>query len=228
MIGANNKMSESLAEQVNRPRSNSAVGKKKGVSRFRRAALTPWALFLIWAPLAVVLVWAVITRSMAAYLANTQPEIALQLTSSVAALVNFAGDELNRAQGGLNSPASAKLDPEAVTRIRSRAEQALRNDPLNARAFRILGELSYGDADEKRTETLMQAAARRSLHESSAVYWLMQKSFQDQQYQVASRYAEVLCMTRDLDRYRLTGPVFSVLAKVAELEGPRGELVQLL
>ena len=84
------------------------------------------------------------------------------------------------------------LDPltlilQANAQIRSWAELALLNDPLNARAFRILGQLSKRTSDEERTEALMQAAVRRSLLESVAVYWMMRRSYQDQDYRAARR-----------------------------------------
>src|SRR5262245_34203065 len=212
----------------NRRRSNSTASNKKEVSRFRRWLVAPAGLFLIWAPLTLLVVYAVVTRSFAAYFAEFQPETALQLRSTeTTALLNLAGKQLKREQAGLSSSAPARLDREAVTEIRSWAELALRNDPLHARAFSILGQLSQRDADEKRTETLMQAAVRRSIHESIAVYWLMQKSYEDQDYHAAVRYADTLLRTRQ-DRSGLTGPVVSVLAKIAELEGPGGDVEQLL
>ena len=45
-------------------------------------------------------------------------------------------------------------------------------------------------------EKLMQAAVQRSLLESVAVYWMMRKSFQDQNYKAALRYADILMRTR--------------------------------
>ena len=76
------------------------------------------------------------------------------------------------------------------------AERAIAQDPLNARAFRILGQISERTSDEMQTQKLMQAAVRRSLLESVAVYWMMRKSFQDQNYKAALRYADILMRTR--------------------------------
>jgi hypothetical protein len=42
----------------------------------------------------------------------------------------------------------------------------------------------------------MRAAARRSLFESGAVYWMMRKSYQDRDYGAAIGYADVLLRTR--------------------------------
>jgi hypothetical protein len=46
------------------------------------------------------------------------------------------------------------------------------------------------------TQKLMQAAVKRSLLESVAVYWMMRKSFQDLDYKAALRYADTLMRTR--------------------------------
>ena len=46
----------------------------------------------------------------------------------------------------------------------------------------------------------MQAAARRSLQESVAVYWMMRKSYQDQDYRAGTRYTDTLLRTRPATR----------------------------
>src|SRR5262245_27060536 len=110
---ASNEMTASPGVDKRR-RSNSTA------SRFRPRLVSPAGLFLIWAPLILLLVWAVVTRSFAAYFAEFQPEIALQLRSTNAtALVNLAREQLKREQVGLNPSDLAKLDREAVTEIRS-------------------------------------------------------------------------------------------------------------
>ena len=93
------------------------------------------------------------------------------------------------------------------------AERAIAQDPLNARAFRILGQISERTSDEMQTQKLMQAAVRRSLLESIAVYWMMRKSFQDQNYQAALRDADILLRTRP----QALGPIMPILGKMAEL-----------
>src|SRR5262245_52537350 len=92
MVG--NEMTASPGGQGdNRRRSNSTLGTKKAVSRFRRMLVAPAGLFLIWAPLTILLVWAVVTGSLVAYFAESRPEIALQLRSTNAtALVNRAAE----------------------------------------------------------------------------------------------------------------------------------------
>ena len=62
----------------------------------------------------------------------------------------------------------------------------------------------------------MKAAVERSLLESVAVYWMMRKSFQDQNYKAALRYADILMRTRP----QALGHIMPIMGKMAEL--PRG------
>lgn len=199
-----------------------AVSDNAKSSRWRGAI---WPLSLV--ALALFLVWEIVTESLTAYLADGQPEVAIQWRSSnPRALLNLAQIELNKHPIGPNASAAASIDAESRARIRSFAEQVLHKDPLNAHAFRILGQLSQGDAEPKQTEKLMQAAARRSLNETYAVYWMMIKRYEDMDYHAAIRYADTLLRTRA--DHRLIESAVSVLAKIAENEGPNGEVAQLL
>ena len=88
------------------------------------------------------------------------------------------------------------LDDASLAEIQNLAQRALANDPLNSKAFRILGQISERTSDEMQTEKLMKAAVERSILESVAVYWMMRKNFQDQNYKEALRYADILMRTR--------------------------------
>jgi hypothetical protein len=217
---------------------------------------------ILLAPLALFLVWEVITRSVAAYLADASPETAIRLRSTnPTALLNLADYRLNldpatknvqpvvtpslsskanestertpdvdvtgrseppSAHGGPPRPAVA--DSQTTAQIRSWAELALLNDPLNARAFSILGQLSQHTPDEERTEALMQAAVRRSLFESFAVDWMMRKSYEARDYRATMDYAETLLRTRS------NGPelVMPMLGQIAENPGASKELKEVL
>jgi hypothetical protein len=224
MTVANNDRSELLPRRINLSRSSSPSGNKDRASRFQRMILTPFALFLIWAPLALFLIWEVLTRSVADYLADARPETAIQLRSTNStALLNLAEAELKRDQVR-GSSAPAKLAPEARIQIRSWAERALRNDPLNARAYRILGQLAELSSNKEQTGRFMQAAGRRSLHDSVAVYWMMQKRYQDGNYHAAISSADTLLRTRP----GIAEYVMLILGKIAENPDTSGDLKQLL
>ena len=123
-------------------------------------------------------------------------------------------------------PAHSASDPNPRDEeARAQIELALSQDPLNARALRMLGQLSeYGPNAGMRTEGLMRAAARNSLLEGEAIYWLMRKSYHSQDYSAALRYADIL-----LRGYpQMLRPVAPVLGKIAEVPGASDQLKQLL
>ena len=74
------------------------------------------------------------------------------------------------------------------------------------------------------TEKLMQAAVRRSLLESVAVYWMMRKSFQDHNYNAALRYADTLMRTRP----QALVHIMPIMGKMAELPEASDDLKLLL
>jgi hypothetical protein len=116
-----------------------------------------------------------------------------------------------------------RSDPPADA-IRASAERALLNDPLNARALRILGRLSEVTADEQRTAQLMQAAAGRSLRESAAAYWMMQNSYETEDYEAALRYADALLRTRPQEIRN----IMPTLTRIAEHPDASAGLKRLL
>jgi hypothetical protein len=214
--------------------------------------------FVIVVGIAVLLVWEVVTRGGAAYLAEASPEKAIGLRAIQAtALLNLADKKFRdlapKKVGPVTSPneaspdtrareiqsqknrhAASELTPptasqdkshaEAFTEIRSLAERALVNDPLNARALQILGQLAVLAADDKRAQTFMHAAVRRSLFESEAVNWMMRKTYQNKNYHAAIGYANTLLTTRP----EALDYAMPVLAGLAENDGAVGELQQLL
>jgi len=130
----------------------------------------------------------------------------------------------SRSSSGENGSTQSAGADQNYAQIRSSAELALLHDPLNARAFRILGQISDLTSDEEQTEALMQAATRRSLLESVAIYWMMQKSYQAQDYRATLGYADTLLRTRP-QALPLIMPLFG---KIAENPDASGELKQLL
>jgi hypothetical protein len=114
------------------------------------------------------------------------------------------------------------LGAESVTRVKAWAELAIRNDPLNARAFGILAQISDTGTDKDQTRRLMQAAERRSLHETLAVFWMMLVSYQNEDYHAALSYADVLLRTSP----GLFSAAMPILGSIAEAKNP--ELKQLL
>ena len=110
---------------------------------------------------------------------------------------------------------ASNLSDADYRQIGAWAKQALRSDPLNARALRILAQLAEHASDESRAEALMRGAADRSAQESLAIFWMMRQSYRDQDYAEAIRYADMLLRTRP----RLSKHVFPMLGRMAEKAG---------
>lgn len=215
---------------------------------------------IILVALGLFLVWEIVTRGVAAYLAEASPEKALALRSTQAsALLRLAERTFRRdlapkkvepvtpppgeaspdtvpgqaqsqeslGSGALQNPLPIPDDDSQTqprAEVRSLAERALLNDPLNARALRILGQLSVQTSDNKQAEIFMHAAVRRSLFESEAVYGVMQSSYETKNYPAALRYADTLLKTRQ----NVLSYVMPTLGKIAESQDGAGELRQVL
>jgi len=220
---------------------------------------------LIFAALTLFLLWEVLTRSVAAYLADASPREALYLRSTNSrALVNIAEEELrldktfrildpvlkpprhaidsssSHVKGGGEQDLEAVDHPEGkpdakiatellhteetYAEIWAMAEKALQQDPLNARAFRILGQISDRTTDAKQTEALMKAAIRRSLLDGIAIHWMIRKAFSDQDYGAALRYADTLLRTRP----QVVARVMPMFGKLAEMPDASRGLKTLL
>ena len=134
--------------------------------------------------LAPVLFWLIISRSLVAYLVQTEPETALSLNSSdPSALVALAEKTI-----------LFDKDPttKSLNEARGRLEEALSEFPLNARALRLLGQLLARTGDDAKATKAMQTAARYSSQEVIAVDWAMRSSFQNKDYHSTAYYADVL------------------------------------
>jgi len=184
-----------------------------------KALQRPKVRTVLLAGLAVILTWLIVSRSLAAYLAEVAPEAALWLRpGEPEALVNLAAGALNLPVAE-SIPEEQKNTPDSTTAsgsaafsqnlsyafdltdqnrsidlssVRARAEAALMNEPLNARALRILGQVADLAKDNAGAWKFMQIAARLSLHEYIADYWLMRKSSKAGDYKAVTYYADVL------------------------------------
>lgn len=214
---------------------------------------------IVLAVAVVILTWLVVSRSLAAFLADAAPQAALWLNPrQPEALVNLAERAVNTADTdklsarahdaasqqpkgdpdstlnvsagatestrnlirafsafetiGRNQSISRPAAPTNESTVRIWTRKALMNDPLNARALRILGMLAEADSDDTDASNFMHAADRLSLHDSISAYWLMLNSAQASNYQAAIHYADVLLRTDP----ELASDVVAVLAHVGE------------
>jgi hypothetical protein len=207
---------------------------------------------------ALLLAWLVMSRSLAAYLAEVAPQAALRLNSGQPeALTNLADRMLNDTAGTNgrvdatdqasapqkdagndtgggtgNEDRNSALANRAFSAfdlisqkqsidlpaVRAAAEAGLRNEPLNARALRLLGQVSDAAKNDTDAANFMRAAAKLSLHDNLTDSWLMLKSFAAKDYQSTVYYADILLRTTpELGTY-----VVPILARIAEDKGSAG------
>ena len=210
----------------------------------------------VFAGCALLLVWLVLSRSLAAYLAEVAPQAALRLNGGQPeALTNLAEQMLNDSGGTDGRAGATDQTPQKdagtdasgaagtegtnsalanrafsafdlisqkqsidLPAVRAAAEAGLRHEPLNARALRLLGQVSDAAKNDAAAASFMQAAAKLSLHDNFADSWLMIKSFAAKDYPSTVYYADILLRTTpELGPY-----VVPILARIAEDKGSAG------
>jgi hypothetical protein len=181
---------------------------------------------ILFAVLGLVLLWLILSCSLVAYLATTAPEAALFLHSAnPTALVTLADRELNSENKDKTKMAERSgAASKPLEQLRKQVETALAGDPLNARAYRLLGQLAEVEQAGPKTGRLMRAAVRHSLNETIAVEWMMRKSFEDKDYPAAAFYADALLRTHP----QLMDLASPILGRMAESKDGNGELEKLL
>jgi hypothetical protein len=132
--------------------------------------------------------------------------------------------EVKRPAGPDEPPRASGPDRETSDQVRKWTELALSNDPLNARALRILAQVADATGDEARVSKLMRAAAQGSIRESVAVYWLMCKSFESRDYATTIYSADALLRTRS----QIMPYVLPTLVQLAQSTDASGELKKVL
>lgn len=161
----------------------------------------------------IFLTYQILTRSFAAYLAPGYPTAALRLRPAdpaarlvlaekeFQAITPAPGNEQFGAPGTSGSKADLKLtgsrdpaDPEILA-LKDRVRDALREAPLSARGFAILGGLAISTGEADNADTYMAQAVKLSLRERRAAGWLLGRRFESGNYLEALRYADLLART---------------------------------
>jgi len=197
--------------------------------------------------LGLFLCWLVATTSVPYALAPYDPDLALRLNpSNPAALIAKAEGIRAQLLSLRRGPKAAASDEEAShdtigvlpaseqsalperddryrlrEEIRSLALRTLQTDPLNATAFRLLGEIA--DTPDQ-VRILMGEAERRSRRDAIAQAWLLNDSFLHGDFKSALGHAELLLQGHP----ELSAYVFGYLARLAEDPVGRGFLIPRL
>jgi hypothetical protein len=194
----------------------------------------------------LLLLWLVVTRSLSYAIAEASPEAALwlnpQLPRALLALADREREKLvaGHAKAAASRPSSperraasvvaplseaeeAKLEERSAlrSRIRDLASRALVHAPLNARAVRLIAEVTD---DKERVRTLMDQAVRRSRRESAATFWLMNDSIERGDFVDVVYRGDILLRTRP----QLARNVMEYFGRVADNEQARRRLVAML
>ncbi len=170
----------------------------------------------------------VASKSLLAYLAVAQPEMAVAISPS------DAGANLHLADKALTDAAQPGADGQAPDghfvfgdrireQIRDQVMRALYSEPLSAHGLEILGLLAANE-DSASATTLMAAASRQSLRSAAAVYWLMRQKFSNQDFSGALDLADALLRSQPAS----TPAVTQALAQVAQMPAARSGLASLL
>lgn len=129
----------------------------------------------------------------------------------IGVLADLASRRFSRAQAPPETGPITPRPPEKEE-LYQMVREALRREPLNARAFRLLGELSEGHAPRSEVAHLMRMAVRRNLHEPTAVLWLLNDALAEKSYADVLTYADILLRTE----VRLHAHAIHALAKACE------------
>jgi hypothetical protein len=113
---------------------------------------------------------------------------------------------------------------ELQSQIEHLAKLALTDDPFSARLLSIIGGLADAAGDHAGAEKYMSAAAKRSIRESGAVYWLMRHSYAHKDYATALKSADALLRTRS----QAAAYVMPVLVQMAAMDEARVQLQEML
>ena len=134
-----------------------------------------------------------------------------------------ADQKAHSSDAGLQISANSKLTrEEVIEQGRLWSVALLRANPLSAVALANLGLFASGDA--AMTERFMEAAARRSLRQRIAIYWMMRHSFDAGSLPQALTYADSLLRLSQRD-IELVAPI---LGHVAENEASSQAFIELL
>jgi hypothetical protein len=161
----------------------------------------------------------VVWRSVVAHVAQAAPETVVWLRPDHAAALTRQAESIVSRDSEV-----AKSDPPDFAAARKMATLALTGDPFNTTALRVLGTIADREGDKERAKAFMAAAARGSLRESLAHYWLVSEGLRTQRYEDVGRHVDILMRTRP----QLIAQLSPVLAAIAEKEPESDKLTGLL
>lgn len=170
----------------------------------REGAAHPLRLLVVVA-LGAGLIWAIVTHSLVAALVESRPQLALAIEpddpGALMALAERAIDQERARVARLvkskpSTAADADInnapDPELEDDLRRWATTALAQEPGNARALAILGDLARQNGAEGDAAMLFRASARHSVREPLALGWLIEEALKRRDWPEVVRHADAM------------------------------------
>ena len=197
---------------------------------------------LVFAILATGLLWAVVSHTLVAALARIEPELAQFLRANdpgvLETLADQLIDDLRRTPASsdgaprfgfigdrssfVTSPSSGAKEPtqgfetDAAARLKGDLQQwalaMLSQEPGNARALVLLGELKRDAGEGEAAAALLRASAHRSIREPVPQAWLIDDAIGRQDWPAAMRHADILMRMHK----RSVAHLVPLLARLAE------------
>jgi hypothetical protein len=176
-----------------------------GDGRGAREVLSRRLRLLVVGVLGAGLIWAIATHSLVAALVESRPQWALAIKpDDPGALMALAERAIEReraraarlAKSAPNAADDADIDnapnPGLDDDLRRWATAAVAQEPGNARALAILGDLARRGGDEGTAATLLDASARHSMREPLALGWQIEKALKRRDWQEVARYTDAM------------------------------------
>lgn len=157
----------------------------------------PWIRRFLWIAAILCLIWLVIVRGYADYIARFVPARALHFNGQQPSALLHAGDLALREQ---------RLDQAGEL-----AQTVLHRQPLEGRALRLLGAVAELQGNRPRAVQLMSAAARVTPRDTAAQFWLAINALADQDLDSALARLDRLLRFEPA----LLGDAFPILATIA-------------
>lgn len=158
----------------------------------------------------LIFLWLILRHSLTVALSENYPEISSFLNSTSASpIIKLAQREVTSALVGREEAPTPTNDGNSEVIIKSNKDQqsnspsannlmklrsglisVIRNEPINAKAFRLLGQLASLSDDQKTASRMMYQSTQLSLHDPIALYELLKSSMSSHKYAAAIYYAD--------------------------------------
>lgn len=180
--------------------------------------------------LGIFLLYLIFAYSVPEGLSENFPELAFWFNRDhVRSVVNSAEQSVlsERRQRKKNeAPPSSPSDHKRADHgsLKKSLIRALTTQPLNAKAFRILGQIYDLEGNTKATRKMMALASKQSLGESLALNYMMKQSIAENDARTAIFYADILMRSKTAELARVS----PLVARLFEFPAAQGELVRRL